>query len=310
MNIAIIGRTKALFDTALVLYKKGYKIKLVITAKAATEYKKTSNDFENLALKIGAEYIYSPHINKEGIVQKLKQYNLDIGISVNYPNVISQEVIDQFRLGILNAHAGDLPKYRGNACLAWAILNAEDCIGLCIHKMIGGELDSGDIIAREYFNLTIDTKITKVHNWTTERVPVLFGKALALLQENPNYVLKVQSKDPFKSLRCYPRKPEDGKINWNVNAIEILRLINACNKPYYGAFSDFEGEEVKIWDAELIEKDEIYLAVPGQVSRVNKEDETLDVICGEGKLKIKLIEFANVEQPPTNLIKSIRKRFT
>ena len=310
MNIAIIGRTKTLFDTALVLHKKDYKIKLVITAKAAAEYKKTSDDFENLALKLGAEYIYSPHINKEDIIRKLKQYNLDIAISVNYPNVISQEVIDQFRLGILNAHGGDLPKYRGNACQAWAILNAEDRIGLCIHKMIGGELDSGDIIARDYFNLTIDTKVTKVHNWMTERVPVLFGKALVLLQENPNYVLEIQSKDPSKSLRCYPRKPEDGKINWKASATEILRLINACNKPYYGAFSDFEGGEVKIWDAELVEDDEIYTAIPGQVSRVNKDDETIDVICGESKLKMKLIEVANVEQPPTNLIKSIRKRFT
>ena len=28
-------------------------------------------------------------------------------------------------VGILNAHGGDLSKYRGNACQAWAILNGE-----------------------------------------------------------------------------------------------------------------------------------------------------------------------------------------
>ena len=37
-----------------------------------------------------------------------------------------EEVIDFFELGILNAHGGDLPRYRGNACQAWAIINGEE----------------------------------------------------------------------------------------------------------------------------------------------------------------------------------------
>ena len=43
----------------------------------------------------------------------LKRARADIGISVNHPGVIPQEVIDLFPLGILNALGGDLPKYRG-----------------------------------------------------------------------------------------------------------------------------------------------------------------------------------------------------
>ena len=36
------------------------------------------------------------------------------------------KVISIFTLGILNAHGGDLPRYRGNACQAWAIINGEE----------------------------------------------------------------------------------------------------------------------------------------------------------------------------------------
>lgn len=72
-------------------------------------------------------------------------------MSLNYSSIISQKVIDLFPLGILNAHGGDLPKYRGNACQAWAILNGETKIGLCIHSMIGGEVDNGNIIDRKIF---------------------------------------------------------------------------------------------------------------------------------------------------------------
>ena len=39
--------------------------------------------------------------------------------------MFSQSTIDLFPLGIL-IHGGDLPKYRGNACQAWAIINGEE----------------------------------------------------------------------------------------------------------------------------------------------------------------------------------------
>ena len=80
---------------------------------------------------------------------------------MNYTGIIPQSIIDIFQYGILNAHGGDLPRYRGNARQAWAH-NGEKSIGLCIHKMIGGEIDMcGDIIARDYSKLRIIPKSVK-----------------------------------------------------------------------------------------------------------------------------------------------------
>ena len=244
------------------------------------------------------------------IIKKILSLKLDIGVSMNYVNVISKEVISSFRLGILNAHGGDLPRYRGNACQAWAILNGENKMGLCIHKMVGGEIDSGDIIEREYYDLNIDTKVTDTLNWISDRVPYMFLNSLKKLEKDPNYILSKQSKDPKDILRCYPRKPEDGKIDWTKDSIDILRLINASNHPYYGAFCKYEGVEVKIWEAELIQDNENYLFIAGQISKINMKDKSVEVICGNGKLKIKLIEINGVVQAPTESIRSIRNRLT
>ena len=74
-----------------------------------------------------------------------------MAISVNHLSIIDEDIINLFKYGILNAHGGDLPRYR-NACLR-PIINGEKKIGLCVHKMIGGELDNGDIISRDYFEL-------------------------------------------------------------------------------------------------------------------------------------------------------------
>lgn len=308
MKIAIIGRTKNLYKAAEMLYENGHDIKIIITDKEAPEYTKTADDFEKLAKKIGASYLCTSKINDTNVVNKLKAINLDIGISMNYTNVISKEVIDTFIYGVLNAHGGDLPRYRGNACQAWAIINGEEKIGLCIHKMIGGELDSGDIIIKDYFDIDINTKISHVYNWMDQNIPLLFSKAIELLEKNNHYVLEKQSKNLEKALRCYPRIPEDGRINWNKSNIDILRLINASSEPYTGAFCYYNNEKLIIWDADIFNDNENYCAIPGQISCIDKKDGAVNVITGKGKIRLKEIELHNKRYKPSEIIKSIRVR--
>lgn len=310
MKIAIIGRTETLFETALLFLEKGYEIPLIVSAKEAPEYTKTADDFENLASEINAVFIKTARISNAGNVKKIRELEkIDIGISMNYISVISQEIIDSFSLGILNAHGGDLPKYRGNACQAWAIINKEEKVGLCIHKMIGGELDSGDIITREYLPIDINTKIGEIQKWMGEIIPEMFLDSVKNLEDDPNYVLEVQSKNPKDALRCYPRIPSDGKINWQDSNETVLRLINASSEPYAGAFCSYNEKNIIIREAELFKDEENYSAVSGQISQINS-DGSIIVICGQGKLKIKEIEIEGNRMPPAQLIKSIRSRLT
>jgi methionyl-tRNA formyltransferase len=305
VKIAIIGRSETLFETALLLRKNGHKIVCILTSKEAVEYTKTAADFKNLAQDWKVNFAQGPKIL--GHKKMLKDSNADIAISINYTGIIPQEVVDLFPLGILNGHAGDLPRYRGNACQAWAILNGEEQIGLCIHKMVGGELDSGDIITRDYFSIDHTTKITKVMQWIKKRTPELMLEAAELLKKSPNYYLEKQSADRTLALRCYPRKPEDGKIDWNKSAIEILRLINASNRPYAGAFCFYESHKITIWDAVICDT-ENFLAIPGQITFF--DERCIEVATGSGKLRLTEIQVGSNIIQPSEIIKSIRDRLT
>ena len=307
MRIAIIGRTEILYKTAERLLARGHSIGLILTAKEAPEYITTAHDFEHLAQKINAPFIKTARIDEATKAIKAMPA-MDIAVSLNYSGVIPQSVIDCFRLGILNAHGGDLPRYRGNACQAWAILNGEDRVGLCIHSMVGGELDSGNIITRDYYPLTINTKVTEVWNWMSLRIPTLFDDSISALDGDLNFRLMQQSKNPKDALRCYPRRPEDGRIDWTKSAVDVLRLINACNKPYAGAFCKYNGDKLIIWDARLVDDHEIYMAVPGQVTRVG--DECIDVATAMGKLQINDVEFKGEVAKPSRFIRSIRNRLS
>lgn len=304
MRIAIIGRGEVLYDTCIALRDAGHTICCVLTAKEAPEYTRTSDDFRSIAKELGAPFAMGGKISSH--FNFFKSVQADIGVSINYTGVIPQSVIDLFPVGILNAHGGDLPRYRGNACQAWALINGEEKIGLCIHKMIGGELDSGDIIARDYFSATYSTTITEVWHWMACRTPELIMQSVESLQLNPNYFLEKQSKDPADALRCYPRSPEDGRIDWRCQAIEILRLINASNKPFSGAYCYFEGKKLIIWDAELVEDKEIFLAVPGQVTKF--ESKFAEIACGSGKLRILRVQLGDEVSLPSKILNSVRMR--
>ena len=305
MRIAIIGRSETLFESTQLLLSKGHEIVCLVTSKEAPEYTKTSEDFRKLAEDLRVPFALSPSsANLENIVEKTRP---QIGVSCNYTFVIPEAVISRIPLGILNAHGGDLPRYRGNACQAWAIINGEDRIGLCIHRMVGGELDSGDIISRKYLEIDQNTKIGSVLSWINQQVPSMMRDAVEILSVDPNFILERQSTDSKSALRCYPRNPDDGRIDWRLSATEVLRLINASGKPYSGAFCTLEGNKVIIWDAELVDDGEVFSAVPGQVVKVGLN--FVDVACGVGKLRLRSIQRDSDEFISSVLVKSIRQRF-
>ncbi|WP_299455610.1 formyltransferase family protein [uncultured Microscilla sp.] len=314
MNIAIIGRHEVLYNTIKLLADKGFNIGLIVTTKASPEYRIKEDDFEKIAQSLGAEFFHTSKINSPEFLSilrdRIKKYNIQVAVSSNYANLISQDVIDLFPLGILNAHGGDLPRYRGNACQAWAIINQEEKIGLCIHKMVGAEVDAGDIIARKYLPIDINTRVGQAYEWMEKVIPVMFLEALSKLQENPTYVLAYQSENPKDALRCYPRNPDDGKIDWSMPNDSILRLINASSEPFNGAFCQYKGEKIIIWRAEIYQDEEVYLAMPGQVALLDKNSGSVTVICGQGKLKITEVQLGDRRDSPFAFIKSFRARLS
>ena len=310
MNIVIIGRSELMFDTLLLAVKANFNVVGIVTAREASEYKYTVEDFVQFAKNRNIPWLVTSKLeSQENLDFFSKLGKLDLALSVNFSGIIPQHVIDLFSIGILNAHGGDLPRYRGNACQAWALINGEDRIGLCIHKMIGGELDSGDIIKREFYPANINTKIGEVWDWMNERIPKMFLSAAQKLCAEPYYILEIQSKDPKDALRCYPRRPEDGRIDWSKPAEDILRLINASGPPYAGAFTFLGSEKVFVHDADLSDDVEVYCAVPGQVVEVNREIGNVTIATGKGKLDVLLVIIEGKVCRAESIFNSIRQRF-
>jgi len=305
MKVAIIGRTEYLFNTAEDLLRSNHEIKAVVTAKAAPEYKRNEEDFRELASGLDIPFFKSRTLDSPEIISALN--GLDIGISVNWVNMIQEKHIKLFRHGILNAHLGDLPRYRGNACPNWAIIQGEKEVALSVHSMEGGTLDSGRIIVQEKYPIDTNTYIGDIYQWAEKAIPRAFLRALSLLEKDPNYKLKYADPNSPEAFRCCPRRPEDSKIDWHQPAELIHRIIRASSEPLAGAFTFYQGEKMVIWHASLVEDDRKYLAVPGQIADIG-EDGSVIVITGNGKLEIDDVEHKGIRRSPSYFIKSIRER--
>lgn len=307
MKIILIGRTKLLLAVGLEALGRGHEILAIVTAKESAESVEDAELLRAFAHENSSKYIYSP--NLRSIQQDLKNLGpIDIGLSVNYVSIVDDLSIANFRLGILNIHGGDLPRYRGNACQAWAIINGENKVGLCIHKMIGGQIDSGEIIRRDYLLIDETTYVEDILAWINYRAPTLAVDAAEALDLDPSFLLEVQSSDPLQSLRTYSRRPEDGQINWSSSLADVLRLVRASGHPYSGAFSHLDGELVRIWESYPVEYPPIS-SIPGQIVGISKG--WFDASVYDGTKVIRVVR-ATIDGDSNwnRLIKSTRQRFS
>jgi len=303
MRVALLGRSEALLETGKLLVSHGHEMVAVATGRAAPEHSVGTGHFASVAENWGCPFVGQADVT--AVEHVLREVKPDIGVSANYPVILPANVTSIPHMGILNAHGGDLPRYRGNACQAWAIIMGETRIGLCIHKMVGGLVDEGDIVARRYLDIGDATTVGEVLAWINGSIPGLFLESLTALERDPGFILERQSADPRQSLRCYPRRPEDGRIDWSADARAIVRLINASGKPYSGAYSFLDNRRVTIWSAEVTEELSPYLAVPGQVLLIG---ESVVVAAGSGSVRITSATVGDESVALSAVLKSIRRR--
>lgn len=184
----------------------------------------------------------------------------------------------RFPSGAIGLHASLLPRLRGGAPLNWAILSGLSESGVTLFEL-GDGVDDGPVYDQERFPIGPQTTATELVRVSADlcadlvrrRLPgILAGTAAPRPQEGP----------PSYGLQ---RRPSDSRIDWRADAADIDRLVRASTRPYPGAFTTFEGAEVRIWAAEPASEAPEVLGAPGQIARLGGE---VFAVTGAGLLRI------------------------
>lgn len=303
MRVGVIGRTGMLLRAADEVRARGHQIAFIATCKAEPFYDKDENDYEAYAAELNVPFFYTLDISSN--ITRIRSLHADVCISVNWLTILNNDILSAFPFGVLNAHAGDLPRYKGNACPNWAILNFENKVGLTIHKMVE-ELDSGPNLLKRHLDIDECTYITDIYAWLEVSVPQMFADAIDLLPT----LRFLEPDENVRTLRAYPRKPEDSRINWADGRRFILANVRASSHPFGGAFCFLNDTRTKVsvYRASPYEVDFDFLAVPGQVCMSHEGDPVIAARDGLIIIEECSINGHSGEESKALITKSMRNR--
>ena len=175
----------------------------------------------------------------------IREIQPDLIFSFSYRLVIPAAILELAPLGAFNIHGALLPRYRGRACINWAVLNGETLTGVTLHHMVA-RVDEGRIVDQEPVPIGPDDTAHDVFKKMIPAARTVLKRSLpAILEGN------TPGREQDESLATYfgRRRPEEGQIDWSKPARDVYNLIRALTHPFPGAFTFINGKKLFVWSA-------------------------------------------------------------
>lgn len=231
--------------------------------------------------------VFQPQTLKTPEAQaELAALNADIMIVAAYGILLPPAVLNLFRFGCLNVHFSLLPRWRGASPMQHAIASGDSITGITIIQMDAG-CDTGPVLLQEKTDVLPEETAAQLESRLAELGARTLLKALGPWLAGQ---LTPQAQNPSQVTLAPKIKKEEGHIDWQQPAIQIVRRIRAFN-PWPVCFSEVAGTVIRIWRAEVIKGISFSsldalgeLAVPGAVIALHAKG--IDVLTGDGVLRI------------------------
>jgi methionyl-tRNA formyltransferase len=115
-------------------------------------------------------------------IARLRQMQLDVGLHKS-GNIYRRETIECFRVGILNAHIGLLPAYRGRSVMEWSLVQGDPC-GVSVFFVDEG-IDTGKrIVLSEAVDISHCRTVAEAKQYLFELDATFYRRALEQLQHD------------------------------------------------------------------------------------------------------------------------------
>ena len=251
-KIIFMGTPKFSVPVLETLAKSSYQISCVYTQspkKSNRGQKLNPSPIQKSAENLKLAIKNPNNLNTDEELKFFKELNPDIVIVVAYGQLISKKFLDIPTKGFINIHASLLPVWRGAAPIQRAIMNLDKQTGISIMK-ITEELDTGPIMKKIEINISssdtsgkISEKLSKIGSeYIVEALDDIFNEKNKFTEQDHNnatYAKKI--------------KKDEGKINWEESAKNIIGKINGLN-PDPGAWFEYKKKRYKIWKASVFDK--------------------------------------------------------
>jgi len=233
------------------------------------------------ALALGLEVVQPTKVRTPELADWVRAREADVAIVMAYGRILPKAVLDGPRRGMLNLHASLLPKYRGAAPIAWAIVEGETKTGVALMQMDEG-MDTGPVFTMHEVDIG--------PNMTAGELSAELARCAATVvhQDVQRAVLGTLVTSPQDTERATMARmlsKEDGLVPWSKGAAQVHNHVRGMT-PWPGAFSTLEiggGRKLfKVLETRRCEGRSD--ATPGSVILAHRG--RIEIACGDGVIEL------------------------
>jgi methionyl-tRNA formyltransferase len=214
------------------------------------------------------------------LTERVEQDQPDAVVVSSYDRILPADLVGS--RPFVNVHYAPLPRYRGRATVNWAILNGEPSTAITVHCLEPG-LDAGGILAQQSVEIGPRSTAGGLYEELNALQRRLLGDAV---ERRLRGDLGTPQDEAAATYSC-ARVPDDGEIRWSDSTAAVDRLVRALDGPFPPAFTFLRSRRVDVLRAHPAEDAHAYDGrVPGRVVRVDRAGGTVDVLTGDGVLRL------------------------
>ena len=290
MNILFIGCVESSYILLKELIKNNANICGVIT-KGSSKFNSDFVDLSPLCEKYKIDYYITENSKDQGTVEFIKNKKPDVIYCFGWSHLLSNEIINLPKLGLVGFHPTNLPYNKGRHPLIWALVLGLDRTASTFF-MIDEKADNGDIISQEAIKIDITDNARDLYDKVMESAK---KQVIELTYGFSEGTIEYIKQNPDEGNVWRKRTITDGKIDFRMSSLSIYNLVRGLTRPYVGAHFENNDKEYKVWSTEIIQDDNnsYFNIEPGKIIEVYSETSFL-VKTGDGLIKITEADEINI----------------
>jgi methionyl-tRNA formyltransferase len=297
MRIVFMGTPDFAVPTLAAILAAGHQVAAVYTRAprpAGRGLEERKSPVHTFADRAGLPVLTPRSLREEAQQQAFAAHRPDVGVVVAYGLILPRPVLEAPRSGCLNLHASALPRWRGAAPIARAIMAGDAATAATIMRMDEG-LDTGPVCLAEPVPIGPDTMAGELHDVLAERGARLMVQALVDMERGA--LACVPQADTGVTYAAKLDKSETG-IDFTRPAAEVHNHVRGLS-PFPGAWFAAGGdrpERIKVLRTRLAPG----AGPPGTVL----DAAALTVACGKGA--VELVELQRAGKRPMAAAELVR----
>jgi len=233
----------------------------------------TAPPVKERALAAGLPILQPERLRDPGWPERLAALGADVAVVVAFGQILPKAVLDAPSRGSINVHGSILPRYRGAAPIAWAIMRGETETGITTFQMDAG-MDTGAVLLMARTEIGPDETAGDL----ADRLSRLGAEVMIDTLERLDALTPAPQRHEEATLA--PRlKKTDGFLDWSRSAPELVNQVRGCN-PWPGAVCRTpRGAQLTVWRARAVD-----MAAPAGPGALVRLGDQLGIAAGRGVL--------------------------